>query len=414
MKKLLLSGCASLLLLGSCVQKTVTTGTNEINVERAFEQLADLKASDLASGIRYVALETTDSSLVGNAPIIKLLNKHILVISDKQCLLFDKQTGKFLRAIGHIGDDPQGYSSPNCEINPQNNLLYFPCQNKFIKYDLDGNYAGEAKFPTIIDPAVDYFFTDSLIIGKYESLMGKAGVDNCRLLYFNEKGEKKDSLPSLLPGNQHALDDIAGISVLKGASGDVYGLMGYNGAILIDYKSGQKANFPIMQLSMWENEGDIHFKELFVDTIYSLKDRTLSPLIAFNTGKWHWPAEERNKVEGNDDRLFISHVMETPKCIFFQCIQGLYKKATLFNGVYDKEKGSVKMNAGKEGFTDDFTQFMPIHPSACSPQGEYASVLEAGKIMEWLEEHPETSKEGKLSFLKEINEDANPVCVILE
>ena len=49
-----------------------------------------------------------------------------------------------------------------------------------------------------------------------------------------------------------------------------------------------------------------------------------------------------------------------------------------------------------------------------SQQGEYASVLEIGDIQEWLDEHPETVKEGKLNFLKKINEDSNPVCVIVE
>lgn len=57
---------------------------------------------------------------------------------------------------------------------------------------------------------------------------------------------------------------------------------------------------------------------------------------------------------------------------------------------------------------------MPFFPETSSQQGEYASVLEIGDIQEWLDEHPETVKEGKLNFLKKINEDSNPVCVIVE
>ena len=47
-------------------------------------------------------------------------------------------------------------------------------------------------------------------------------------------------------------------------------------------------------------------------------------------------------------------------------------------------------------------------------EGEYAALLEIGKIDEWMDKNPGIVQEGKLSFLQEINEESNPVCVIVE
>ena len=44
----------------------------------------------------------------------------------------------------------------------------------------------------------------------------------------------------------------------------------------------------------------------------------------------------------------------------------------------------------------------------------YAALLEIGKIDEWMDKNPGIVQEGKLSFLQEINEESNPVCVIVE
>ncbi len=56
--------------------------------------------------------------------------------------------------------------------------------------------------------------------------------------------------------------------------------------------------------------------------------------------------------------------------------------------------------------------FMPFYPITCTEEGEYAALLEIGKIDEWMDKIWNV-QEGKLSFLQEINEELNPVCVIV-
>jgi hypothetical protein len=65
-------------------------------------------------------------------------------------------------------------------------------------------------------------------------------------------------------------------------------------------------------------------------------------------------------------------------------------------------------------FTIIFETVMPFYPITCTEEGEYAALLEIGKIDEWMDKNPGIVQEGKLSFLQEINEESNPVCVIVE
>ena len=75
---------------------------NTINVLSAWENPVKLTCSQLGKSIRYVPLETTDSSLIGDNYNVHLLKNHILVRTDNRALLFDKETGKYLRQIGHL------------------------------------------------------------------------------------------------------------------------------------------------------------------------------------------------------------------------------------------------------------------------------------------------------------------------
>lgn len=103
MKKTILIGVMAL-ALGAC---STTSQKNEaqgqIDIVPAFENPTELKISHLGKNIRYVPLETNDSSLIGQMYGIKLLDDKILVTSGANCLLFDKRTGKFLCKVSGRG-----------------------------------------------------------------------------------------------------------------------------------------------------------------------------------------------------------------------------------------------------------------------------------------------------------------------
>ena len=156
-KQIMLGGL--LLLLGSCTPQNKANDPNAIDIAVSLEHLTELKTSQLGKQIRYIPLETTDSSLIGNSYSIKLSKDHIFVSTNGRCLSFNKQTGKYLGSIGHKGEDPQGYSNANCFIHPHTNNLYFYRQpDKLVKYDTKGNYLGKYTYHKRFPHPFTYFF----------------------------------------------------------------------------------------------------------------------------------------------------------------------------------------------------------------------------------------------------------------
>lgn len=414
MRKTFILGSLLLSLLSACSSSTTTSDSNTIDIATSLEKLTELKVSQLGKNIRYVPLETTDSSLIGNSYTIKLLKDKILVNTNNRCLLFDKQTGKFLCNVGHRGDDPQGFSEAVCYVHPQNGTIYFNRQpNKLVKYSQNGKYLGEAILPVNMPQSFYAAFSDSLLIGYFGESFASSQIN---LLYFNERGEKKDSVSRFSKtASSISPEEIASIAVFKGKSGKgSFGMLSYDGLIHLDYKNETSGFLPVYYPTLWHSGKDVRFREVLGDTIYNIKGSTAQPYLTFNLGALKTPLEKAGKKEGTEEYIAITYVMETPKNIYFQCIQDVYGKRKIFHGIYNKVEQTTCMDEEGKGLADNLTQFMPFFPETYSEQGEYAALLEIGNIEEWLDEHPEATKDGKLNFLQEINEESNPVCVIVE
>ncbi|MDL2305557.1 DUF4934 domain-containing protein [Bacteroides sp. OttesenSCG-928-D19] len=411
MKKnfLFLLVCASLLI--SCTnQKKANEASTTIDIERCMQNTTTLNVSDLGPTIRYVPLETTDDCLIGKIPIVKVLKRHIVIESGQHCYLFDKEDGSFISAIGHVGQDPEAYNSPFSRTDEKEEFLYFTHQpDQLVKYDMKGNFAGKIAFSSQSESASCYLFTDSEIIGYYNGLNPRDYV----LAVFDKEGILQDTIPALLPKTDELFADILNISVTKGT--DTYGNWTKTGAIIIDYKNDKRQILAPDATTLWMNNGNIRFKETFIDTIYTVMNGKLLPYITFNTGKWHWPERERMSKNNNSERVFIADVSENDRFVFFQCIKGLYSDdRVLYNGLYNKKTGETKLSKYSDAIPDDLTSFMPFKPLEISTSGEFVSLIEADQITEWLEKHPEAEKNEKLPFLKNFNEEMNPVIVLVE
>lgn len=100
-------------MMGACGQKeTTSSDLVHLNLQQAEKQEAP-KLSTLLKGIRYVALETSENSVLKNVSYIVLTDKYIICEDKVQCYVFDKEDGRFLRTIGMRKDrGPEGYASP--------------------------------------------------------------------------------------------------------------------------------------------------------------------------------------------------------------------------------------------------------------------------------------------------------------
>ena len=128
------------------------------NKDRKFDEKAeirqettkiDIKLSDFGNTVRYVPLETNEVCLIGNNPHIALLEDKIVIATKDQCFLFHKQTGKYICSIGHIGDDPSGYSSTNYWIDDAGLFYFFRAPDQLLKYNQKGEMTGKIQIPHI-------------------------------------------------------------------------------------------------------------------------------------------------------------------------------------------------------------------------------------------------------------------------
>lgn len=412
--KLLFTGMMFLFLFSCGNREGRAVDLKVIDVERVLQNLTLLKASDFGKTVRYIPLETTDDSLIGDSPVIKILRNYIVIeYSPNHCLLFGKDDGRFITEIGHAGQDPEAYTDCFSWTDEKEEFLYFVRRpDQLVKYDMKGNFCGKVKF-SFSGTASCYVITDSEIVGYFD------GVEPSRqwaVGLFDREGILKDTVLPVFRKPRIAPDEINDIRIFRGsASYERYGNWARTGAVVIDYKNDERQIVAPNAARLWKDNGNIRLREDFADTLYTVSGGKLIPSAVFRTGKYRWPAEERTGKRNSGERIFIADVSENDGAVFFQCIKGMYSdNPVLYNGLYNRKTGKTKLGRHSDGIEDDLTRFMPFTPSGMSTAGEFVSIVEAVDIIEWLEKHPEAMTNEKLSFLKELNEEMNPVVILIQ
>lgn len=403
--------CAGVLLV-ACGD-TKQSGNRVIEIGAALAHPVELAVADYFSKIRYIPLETTDSCLIGKAPDVRIVGDQIMITTAlKQCLLFDKATGRFLRQIGHVGNDPGGYKDVNCIVDEEGSrLLFHGWGHDLIGYDTNGNYLGKVEVPAITEtPLTDYFClnTDTLL-GYFPNMDGS---ERKRILYFREDGEQL----AVLPNEQSCPTfEIASISVWMGEKAvEMLGPPALRGVLFLVGKDPETNNISYMDNSpFWRLGGDTYFKELFNDTIYKVKGTTLVPELFFNADELSWSYQDRFQVDKSKN-IFISRVLDSDNKLFFFLTTDVYTdKRQNYNAVFDKETGDVRVSSYEKGLTDNLTNFLPVQPSSVSSSGEYVSLLKYDQIVEWFDKHPGAACPEALEHLRHTDEEQNPVVVLL-
>lgn len=406
MNKLLLIWMAAL-IIASCSTKQSNNSDNELSLIDLtnITDFEDFKLSDFGKSVEYIPLETNDTCLIANNPQIQLLEDKIVVSTEKQCFLFDKRTGKFLCSVGHIGEDPKGYSSTDCWTDDAGILYFFRAPDKLLKYNQEGEMVGTIQLPDT--PTVpDYFtFSDSTIIGHYANYIK---IQANSLVFFDSSGNKKDSIPSLLgPASSLSTEDITSISVIKRAG--YFGNIARKGAMIIQHKDQTKTLHALHDPVLWSSEGEVHFRESFMDTIYTVRDNKLHPYMVLHTGTSHLPTDKWYTVP---ESITVSYVLENAHSVFFQVMQ----KNLVYSGIYNKTTHKTKYTKSQKTIVDDFNQVLIADMfTLCSHKGQYGFIVQAGTILDSLEEHPidKDKSQSTLSWLKQISDDSNPVVVIV-
>lgn len=405
-------------------------GSEEASVVKVAEAVSSpvvLKVSDLGSKITYAPLETTDSSLVPNTWQLVPTESHLLVVNydpwgmgSQNCMSFD-MSGKFLGIIGHTGDDPEAYSSPFPLISADGQSLYFMrygAEKYLQKYGIDGAYKGRV-FPQIPPLGAQGMtqIVDTILVS----------VD-CSLHSFT-----KEMWLTIYSGGLNSLGVPGGVDTTivapKPADYDgslsfqsVYmnrfpGVMPHSVHIYQEYdeQAGERKHLFNTHSStprLVKVGKELHFKEPFIDTMYVVTPNSFTPIYTFDCGEKAVNRSEINTKGIGGDNLWVTEVCESSDYIVFGACYGWLgvEDRKGYVGYFDKKTGKTRATAAENGFEDDLTGFMPFYPVVSNSRGDLIGILTIDDINNWLEAHPDAELPEQL---RDLAEDANPVCVIV-
>jgi hypothetical protein len=410
------ASCIALFALSCGGPPVAGNGRQTIDIAAAMPQITTLEASGYFRKIEYIPLETTDSSLIGRNPQIQFAGENILVTtSQKQALLFDA-TGKFLRSIGHIGNDPEGYSSVSCFVDDTKGLLYFEgFGGSLVSYNFDGQHAGNIPTPPKhdgFDMAKYSYLGGDTLVSYYSNQLGDTTY---KLTFYNASGTI-DSILSTHPVLPPF--EIGNISVFRGGDKEqaTFGPAAQGGIIMIEGKGREAASTWMAGATVfWRRNAETYFKEPFNDTVFILDGSAKVPRFILNLGDYHWDAADRFQ-KSKDKNIYPTQFLENEQLLFFRFVTGLYSEnfRKPYDAVYNKATGELKVALTNDGFTDDLTHFLPLQPLAVSSSGKYAGLLPVEDIHDWFAQHgasPDIPQE--VQALKQLKEDDNPVVVLM-
>lgn len=399
------------LILGACGHKETKKEIGVIQVEEKIESPTEIHASDFLKEIRYVPLETSDSMMIGASPFVRFYKDYAIVSGrNTPCMVFDKNTGKYIRTIGSINKGPQGYrSSDGFWVNGQTGVIYLNGWGKnYLKFSIDGEYLGTVTYPNGVTTVCN--LGENLLLGYSNGAF--ALVDDI-VVYFNEQDSVVKHFPApLMEQDSVGVNDIASISVLR--QGEEWGEAARGGVLIMIMKNPEKSQISFMnQPVFWHLNGTTYFKESFNDTIYRVTLDSLIPDRNFNLGKYHWEYKDKLLADKRKAHTTIDLVMENEHFLFFEYTIGMDKRVA-YTGMLDKQKNEVKTTKYKEGIVDDINDFMPLHILQITADNQMVGCVQPLDIHAWLENNPDKALTPELTKLKGLKEDDNPVLVIME
>lgn len=423
MKKL--KQCVGLLtglLLLSCSNADRTVSKSTIDVAGAMENLQELKVSQLGSKIKFVPLETNDSTLVANHWNFLVTDKYVIVSnmgygSSQKCMTFDLNTGKYIATVGHPGQDPEAYGNciPIMDESESDVLYFFTPKGRLVKYSMDGRFLGSINSKIANRRLTSYPLINDTVMTAVLSGSTLEGDRYISLLRMDLEMNLIDSIAVVTQGNP--IDPYARIRYSEAFIQEHPSLMPHSGLTFRKLKGKREdAGQMVEEISgsnqMWQTNGSVRFHQAFNDSIYDMSAEGTPITYVFDTGKWRYPVEEAGKTVMTSAHAFVTDVTETTDKIIFAVSNGWFGEDNKgYVGLYDKKSGATTMGEIEKGFEDDLTGFAPFYPVRTNGKGQLIGVMTIEDITKWVEKHP---AEKRPTFIETLAEDANPVLVIVE
>lgn len=347
-----------------------------IYLKQAFENSKPLYITDIGEKIEYIRIETKDASLTGTNVKVYADAKNLIAVDRKQILLFDRLTGKFIRAIGQVGEGPNQYSRTlsTMPFNAETQSVYAVRNKKRYEYSLEGKLIGTREVPELVG---EHANLDANTLAAF--LPNYQGNEKNKIVIVDKSGKVTKTFPNYL------------------SAPPTQAFMVWNPNAFF-YKLNKQ----------------LYFCELFNDTVFHVTANSLTPKYILNMGKYSAPYEMRTSTNFEPDKyFFVKGIFESPK--YFFATFGFNKK--IYTALYDKGKKNTTVNAAESdsgnGVINNTNDFVPLVLSSVNENNELICTIDAFKIVKWFRDNPEKIKllSQNLKDLQNVKETDNPVVV---
>ena len=373
-----------LFLLVNCLSSQAQT---IIPFAKGIETKKEIRLSEVASGIKYIPLETTAESLLGQDILdVTFVGGYLFVCDYGKVFQFTPE-GKFVRQIGRVGQGPGEYNQSVLAVAydaaKKQIFLSDMRQGKVLVYSFDGTFIKDIKTEVgATSPYVDAAGNLFTMSSEYLHSKDRKGDD---LFVYNQDGKRLYGLP---------------FHFEKGKS---YPGLVFVPAILYPY------------------DGNLFYKNPLESTIFRLDGKKKVPVYKLDLSQYEKLSAEEEKLLldtknkagtalSNEKKFYFYTLMETGKQMGIYYAQEDERRFAW----YDKQTGKVcrvrSPHADKDGFTDDLEGGCPVMPYFLR-DGKLIGVVPASVLLDKVK--PGQAKGSLKQVIEDLMEDDNQVLQVI-
>lgn len=368
-----------------------------VAVYNAFQQKSDVNVSEFSTGeTEYILLDSEKEHLLAQNPYFYLSGDEIFAFAKQQIFVFNRQSGEFLREIGHYGNDPGGYKKVlrSFAFDEERQLVYTGGWDSktYFRYAFDGRFLDKITAYTkeIEEDMMNNIFgeivtsvaplNDTTFVGYVWNIDGK---QEAKLIVFNNNHRIK-----IFPQHKHFDYDIKrdGISVFS------------------------------WNAKFYQLDHQLHFFERFTDTLFTVSIDSLRPKFVFHKGETeNASATDYTEKDGGVPYLLIENVFESDRFLFFKVRKPEKDhNSAFYYGFFDKADRSIKISKNTQGFENDTDNFLPFTFISANRSNDLIGYLDAYEVKFWFDENPGKASKlpPHLQKLRNIKETDNPIIMI--
>ncbi|MDR2382585.1 MAG: 6-bladed beta-propeller [Prevotellaceae bacterium] len=128
-------------ILTGCSGLPVSSDITTVDIKPQLENSVTLYASDIISEMRYIALETTNSSLLSSTGNIIIQQNGYFLMRDRNSLYMFDSNGKYIHQISKQGQGAEEYVNiNNFDADNDNIYIYDGPRRRILVYSYDNKY----------------------------------------------------------------------------------------------------------------------------------------------------------------------------------------------------------------------------------------------------------------------------------